>query len=618
MDTFRILAYGGNSYSERARVGRWPAIECGAMGDRYAAQEEAISFGVGLTGGIPFLILRQLQDSRRRGGYPYTVLVDPGREVWEKVGWNGALLAKQLLADPEMAEMLLRRVEDWDEGAMAAFVHRLDRHTEQAYAADDTPALNHLWLGVQSRETPLIVSSRDGVFDGLVEPAALARCLAKLPICFRVGSGWLIGGGKVQAKAYGTMLVFDPDSDEPTPAVLPLTGGGATIGAAWEKLQESGECGPAIDVLAEIPMHEWPFPVDKILTAAHSRQAAIIHEAARQLADRGQIPPEAGSSYALWWNVVRGGNLTVRQDQLGSAWDRLLLREDGAPPDLLRKALSSDWARRQKVATVLTQASVEHTIANCKPLAEWQRSATDPLFPSGPRTRLCSEAHRRAITGLATRTPVCDWLNDYLAFGDDVTGEHLWGMMGSSSNDIASRVVAELVTVARHKQQASRWLQSLASSIIRAGLPTSLKLKAAEVAGKQWEWFLLLHRLWQGTADLDQNVPSREREALIRDLDSMLTEHTCLSWTPNLEGIVRLLVELPTETQRHLARMEPPLRDLTAAKRWWTGWKLLQREDLVRSEKARFLASGKVAAGPVDGNFIAMRVEPVFDPSTGR
>ena len=306
VDAFRILAYGGNSYSERVRVGRWPAIERGAMGDRYATSEQALSFGVGLTGGLPFLILRQIQDSRQRGGYPYTVLLDPGREVWEKVGWNGASLVKDLLNNADMAEILLRRVEDWDEGAMATFVHRLRRHTEEANSAEAIPVLNRLWLGMQSRETPLIVSSQDAVFDGFVEPTALAVCLAKLPACFRLGGGWLVGGGKVQAKAYGSVLVFDPDTDERTPALSSVTVDGAALWTAWNELRQSRDCGPALDVLSATPTYEWPFPVGSILAAVHSRHTAIIHEAARQIAGRENISPDIGSSYALWWNVTHG------------------------------------------------------------------------------------------------------------------------------------------------------------------------------------------------------------------------------------------------------------------------------------------------------------------------
>jgi hypothetical protein len=346
MDSFRILAYGGNKYAERVRVGRWPTIECGVMSDRYAARDGAISFGVGLTGGHPFLILRQIQDSHQRGGYPYTVLLDPGREGWERIGWNGALLARNLLADTEMAEIILHRVEEWNEMAMAAFVNGLGRAIEEADNGDDAPLLNRLWLGVQSRDTPLIVSSKE-LFDGVIEPADLASCLARLPACFRVGNGWLIGGGMVQAKAYGSMLVFDPDIHKQTPSISSVIGDGDALWAAWKELRKSWHCGPALDVISSIPSYEWPFPVDRILAAVYSSQTAIIHEAARQLADGGAILSEVGSSYASWRNVMSGGD---RHDQLENAKNSQLLQKErlAMKPRFVKRALTANIAQTKR------------------------------------------------------------------------------------------------------------------------------------------------------------------------------------------------------------------------------------------------------------------------------
>jgi len=286
MDTFRILAYGGISYSERVRVGRWPAIEYGAMGDRYAAREQPLSFGVGVVGGPPFVILRQIQDPGRRGGYPYTLLLDPGREAWEKVHWNGALLVKELLADPEMADILLRRVEAWSERIMREFVRRLAPLDDGWNATCGASILNYLWLGVQLREDPLIVGSEDGVFDRAAGPEWLASHLAGLPACFRLGCGWLLGGGLVQAKAFGTRLVYDPETGKSTPSVPPAIRNGLDLWAAWIELQHS-DCGPALEVLSATPACDWPFPPSSILEAVRSGQKVMLHQVARQLAQTG-------------------------------------------------------------------------------------------------------------------------------------------------------------------------------------------------------------------------------------------------------------------------------------------------------------------------------------------
>ena len=104
-----------------------------------------------------------------------------------------------------------------------------------------------------------------------------------------------------------------------------------------------------------------------------------------------------------------------------------------------------------------------------------------------------------------------------------------------------------------------RCLQSLAVSKLRLRLPTALKLEVAAAAGSSWQAFLQLYRLWGGENDKIRRSPDSERNFLVQELRQMLRERPCTHWTPNLEGIVQLVGDLPTDLQLSLTRLVPPL-----------------------------------------------------------
>ncbi len=55
------------------------------------------------------LVLKQISNAagaKERGGYPYTLFFDPGKEVWKKAGGNGALIIDKTLQDPELSGLL--------------------------------------------------------------------------------------------------------------------------------------------------------------------------------------------------------------------------------------------------------------------------------------------------------------------------------------------------------------------------------------------------------------------------------------------------------------------------------------------------------------------------------
>src|SRR5262249_10799788 len=99
----RLLAYGGTSFSERRRIGQWPAVPEATLRDPEGLTATSWCYGVGTLGKQPFVILRQRQNIEQRGGYPFSLLLDPGEEVWQRFGWNGAALVAAILQnEPNM------------------------------------------------------------------------------------------------------------------------------------------------------------------------------------------------------------------------------------------------------------------------------------------------------------------------------------------------------------------------------------------------------------------------------------------------------------------------------------------------------------------------------------
>ncbi|HEY9285111.1 MAG TPA: hypothetical protein VIP46_16785, partial [Pyrinomonadaceae bacterium] len=230
----RLLAHGGTSYTERRRVGAWPSIPRDALEDTYGLPGASRIYGLGVLEDCqPFLIyrLRQVTDSGR--SYAFSLLLDPGGEVWERFGWNCADLLRALLADgigaalvtqPEslsveevsagLARLAPLAATDANDGAGLRDEHGpapesstesvpvIRRASAQegevagaAAASQGRLDLLDCWIGAAfSGET---VAAAPSAFGFASRPAheELAQLLGRLPRpCFRAGSGWLVGG----------------------------------------------------------------------------------------------------------------------------------------------------------------------------------------------------------------------------------------------------------------------------------------------------------------------------------------------------------------------------------------------------------------------------------------
>lgn len=194
----RLLAYGGTSFSERRRIGQWPSIPEATLRDTYGLTANSWCYGVGTLGKQPFLILRQRQNIENRGGYPFSLLLDPGDEVWQRFGWNGGALVASLLQNEP--KLLLETPERCSADALERVVSELVAHAILPASGKD---LEPLLIASCLQNEPIVVPGERPT------PTEMAAMLEPQPVSFRLSAGWLVGGGAAHGRAFAANLVFD-------------------------------------------------------------------------------------------------------------------------------------------------------------------------------------------------------------------------------------------------------------------------------------------------------------------------------------------------------------------------------------------------------------------------
>lgn len=253
----RLLAYGGIMYVERCRVGKWPDIPEGALSDVYALSEGVRSYGVGfLEDDSPFLILKERQNLENRGGYAFTLLLDPGREVWERFGWNGAKLLTSLFTEgKEIGERLLSNPESLPQQDIELFLSELSPNSGQA-CVQETETIGALWAGSVVGPPLTVFSPKDIGFEMRPSLECMSDALDGLPLPFRCGMGWLIGGSSEHGRAFGTRLALDEGVAPGAEDVRSCIEQGRVILSDWETILRYEES--AIKNRSRLPIWQWP------------------------------------------------------------------------------------------------------------------------------------------------------------------------------------------------------------------------------------------------------------------------------------------------------------------------------------------------------------------------
>jgi hypothetical protein len=253
----RLLVYGGRSYKERRRVGLWAGVPTEALASLYGLDRGRLSYGVGwLFGKEPVLIVRQLQNVLDRGGYPLSILLDPGRAVWERFGWNAAALTFTLFEQADApGRLLLEEPDAATQESLDTLLESLEPPQLRAELSD----ARFISLLVCDSVLPEPIDGR-AVALGLEReptPYSLARLLESLPPCFRCGAGWLVAGGKETGKALGSCLVMDESSKTPPADFEKRAERGQRLLDAWRSVERDGEFRTELSEASRIPAREW-------------------------------------------------------------------------------------------------------------------------------------------------------------------------------------------------------------------------------------------------------------------------------------------------------------------------------------------------------------------------
>ena len=240
----RLLAYGGTSFSERRRIGQWPAVPEATLRDSYGLQTNAWVFGMGVLTRQPFLIFRQRQNIESRGGYPFSLLLDPPEAVWRNFSWNAAALIAALLElNPDL---LFKTPESCSADALEALLAGLTAPRVNPVASP----LSQVIAATVSLSEPIALSSASLGFSDRPDAVTIAASLAALPVCFRASCGWLAGGGSAHGRALGAAVVLD---DQATGDAQTYIESGRKLTAAWEAVRRRG----LLETLDAQPLWMW-------------------------------------------------------------------------------------------------------------------------------------------------------------------------------------------------------------------------------------------------------------------------------------------------------------------------------------------------------------------------
>jgi hypothetical protein len=273
----RLFAYGGTRFVQRQCMGEWPEISTMLLDDKYGLASKALVFGCGTIDKIPFLIIRQAQERGNRF-YPFTLLLDPGVDIWEDFGWNAASLALALFRESPESEpaslglKLLEQPESFTEESLESSLLSLSkpRLPPENYDPPQTPeALQNLsfencqtildlWVAATVAEQSLALLPENFGFKGRPSLAQIESLLWLLPPCFRVGLGWLIGGHQEQGKYLGARLILDDWMiHEPEPFEEALRAG-QQLRSAWRTVNASAPVySSLLRKLSENPIGDW-------------------------------------------------------------------------------------------------------------------------------------------------------------------------------------------------------------------------------------------------------------------------------------------------------------------------------------------------------------------------
>jgi hypothetical protein len=564
----KILAYGGNQYSIRAKIGDWPETLTASLGDFYGIPPGLASFGVIFPGPSPCLLYRERMNvEMRSGGYPYTVLIDigpasGGNKYWSAAQYNAAALLYFLFRPESRWRASLLAPENLSPALLEATLNELlaERLLEEFRdpGADGQAPTSWASLVVGSviPEDPTVATPRSLALTVRPSMKEVAGWTARMPPVTRIGRGWMVGGSLTQAAAFGAVLLVDDqpygaDADpratmEAGSRVLNLLDGAIRSGEIEPELsdgrEEVSELFRRLLLLERVrqggedPYRE-PLPMEGPLNVAIFD--AALHSA-ELMAGRGQRMGPMQSRAILEAARARDAYLNegvfrILDDETLRRW----LEERNIPPepippgfDLPPAILSTRCLDRigaegwspgtlEKHRRYLLENRAERAEQNLldqvashlsSPLTAWAGRGDDPKLEK----LLHAEAERRF-----TARHGKSWLADAVhLLGAKWVMEQL-----ESSRDDLDLPVRSLLDEKPLSVEAREVLESLAESAVRPRLGMTLKVAIAEKVHAGWESLWLVAESLQGRGQFPAGRLKGDREILAAECMDLLESY---------------------------------------------------------------------------------------------
>lgn len=606
----RLFAYGGTRFSERQRLGSWALSSIEPFNSTTGVP--ATGFAIGMlwdSGGAALLVRQQQQDSTQRSNV-FTLLLDPGFVVWERCSWNAAALAQALFGDGEasVGTILLTRPEEMTQESLGNFVANIGN---VSIAPADNPRFTAVWSGAVAEHDLVVVPFSGAGWDAAPTLGSLAADLASLPICFRAGTSWLVGGNRPQARGLNVRLVLN--QFEPDPLPLGLQDHGSHLLEAWRLAVEASA---ELKTLDSQPMVLWNGEAGIVLEraellASFISQAATSEDALPRLLETLQSPGPAAADIrqaALRFAVSGNGAMTAPRTRfvlaLSEEMEPALAQvingrldeattvayytadSDGPLPvtfNLPVQWRARIWWQRLKGQSTLTAVIgllekarqdlpddeyaglVKRIIPECTPpsfLHEWIS-----FFKNHPQLqeKLSSFLQERSLAEMIKVTARSTL--SYLAFGNDLGGRNLAanGISRQDATGFVSRLRKEVLSdKSAHAQTVRAWLDAMAESPIRRCVDIEEKLAVARLSvqrkrSRAWRWLRKLEQLYFGkkVQFLAENVPAVERDFLREEFAEMLARPLRHN-LPQLRGIQHLLDGIPVKLVTRLSGLPVP------------------------------------------------------------
>lgn len=597
----RLFSYGGTRFSERQRLGVWEFASVEPFNDATGVPDTG--FGVGMlwdSKGAALLVRQQQKDSNGRPNV-FSLLLDPELAVWERFHWNAAALALALFGEDGKrgeASTLLLRPEDITPTILDALLEKIEN---AAVSPENNSRFARIWAGAVAEEDLVVAPYVEAGWEAAPTLLSLGRHLASLPICFRGGTSWLIGGTPPQARKLKMQLVLNHFESNPLPEGLVERG--QDLLKSWKAAVNASAELKALDMQ---PSQLWGikpglvFERAELMATFQSQQPDAETILPNLLSILDKPGPAAKDICEAAFRFAVGGDgpmspartkfvLSLRERIEGPSLSPVVARLDRettishcaeeSVPMPLKFSLPVEWRediwrRRLRRQTSVESAGltleealkdlttqekrirmIRYAICDCLSgsfLYEWLPFFTRHSHWWEEAADALQQIGRTDVTKATAESTL-----GYLCFGRDPGGHLLAtsGLTRQAAAKIVKRLTVEAIgSVGDRSQLAQSWLKALAKSPFRQFVPLQDKLAAAHSivlacgATLEWRWLELLKQSYSGLKGAlpPERVPDGERTLLRQEFIEML-EHPPAHGVPQISLIQKLLGSIPAQ-----------------------------------------------------------------------